>query len=349
MNYYFPGIIQSRRQLQGIKPLDGYTVSSGESAMVVLMRCAGIKQGDKVAIPAFVCNSLTRAITAVGGVPVYLDLKNEGTCITDYALAFITEQNCKLVILVHLYGQLHPNTQQIQAFCKQHQIFMIHDVAQSYGVNEDLFQPDFPVVYSFGPGKSTTAAGGALIKWDNQKMKNIILPEADMIQNIRAALFLSSRVYGRNKSLTEGFFEKLLDKFFPATNKICSMSKLQRKAAAYVIDKFKETCALRKQRWLLIHEACQHHPFLSNALHSAEPLSFKYVINAGSCAKAFQEYLAQHHIPFYCLGKDIMSTEKASLKNFSKMALCFFEVSCEASIPMEEIKRVAGLLAAFRN
>ncbi len=349
MNYYFPGIITSKGQLSGIKPLDGFTVNSGESAMILLMRCAGIKEGDKVAIPAFVCNSLRRAIKAVGGIPVYLDLNDDHTCITNYSLSEMAAENCKVVILVHLYGQLHPYTKQIEAFCQANHIFLIHDMAQSYGLPTADLHKDFPVVYSFGPGKSTTAAGGALIVWENNKMKNMVLPNASFPQRIRARIFLSSRVYGKKIATSSRMMEKVLDKFFPASDRITRMGKLQLQAAAYVINKFETTSSARMQRWSIMHNACTHHQYLAHALPHEHTLGFKYIIDAGAYAQAFEQYLIKHGIPFYCLGKDVISEEKLHLPTFNKNATCFFELSCEASIPLEEITRVAVLIAAFAN
>jgi dTDP-4-amino-4,6-dideoxygalactose transaminase len=349
MNYYFPGIIENKGQLSGIKPLDGFTVNSGESAMLLLMRCAGIKKGDKVAIPAFVCNSLRRAIQAVGGIPVYLDLKDDHTCITNYLPSVMAAENCKMVILVHLYGELHPDTKQIEAFCQANHIFLIHDMAQSYGLPTADLQKDFPVVYSFGPGKSTTAAGGALIIWENNNLKNMALPNAAFQQRMRAGIFLSSRVYGKKISTTTRLMEKIVDKFFPASDRITRMSKLQLLAAAYVINKFQITSSARIHRWSIMHKACSHHQYLAHALPNEHTLGFKYIIYAGAHAQAFEQYLMKHSIPFYCLGKDVINEGKLHLPNFNKNATCFFELSCEASIPLQEVTRVAELIAAFAN
>lgn len=349
MNYYFPGIISSKGQLSGIKPLEGFTVNSGESAMILLMRCAGIKEGDKIALPAFVCNSLRRAIKAVGGIPVYLDLKDDHTCITNYSLSAIAAENCKLVILVHLYGQLHPDAKKIETFCMANKIFLIHDMAQSYGLPTTDLQKDFPVVYSFGPGKSTTAAGGALILWGSYNLKNMSLPPASFQQRVRAGIFLSSRIYGKKKSTTSQLMEKVLDKFFPVSDRITRMSKLQLQAAAYVINKFETTSSARMQRWSIMHKACSSHQYLAHALPHEHTLGFKYIIDAGIHAQAFEQYLIKHDIPFYCLGKDVISEEKSHLPIFKKNATSFFEFSCEASIPLAEINRVAKLIAAFAN
>jgi len=157
MNYFFPSIISSSKQFEDAVPASMYTVSSGEEAIRILIRAQSFEKGSKIALPAFVCGSVTRAIVAEGHVPIYLDIKTTGTFLTDYSFQFLDAEKPVALVLVHLYGFLHCDNRAIENYCIANNIYLIQDLAQSYGLDEDLLNPIFPRVYSFGPGKSSTA------------------------------------------------------------------------------------------------------------------------------------------------------------------------------------------------
>src|SRR3990167_9229671 len=135
-------------------------VDSGTGALRLLLRNLNLSKGAKVAIPAFVCDSVSRAVILEGLVPVFFDLI-DATFWTDYEEKKIKDENIKAVIVVHLYGFIHPASERITRFCRDSQIKLIHDAAQSFGINESLLAADNNgVFYSFGPGKSSTACCG---------------------------------------------------------------------------------------------------------------------------------------------------------------------------------------------
>lgn len=347
MKYFFPGIIKSKSEFKKIEPLTGFSIDSGEHAIRILLKSMNFKQGVKVAIPAFVCTSVSKAVMDEGLTPFYLDLKKDGTFITDYDFEIIKRENVSALILVHLYGVLHPDNKIIEEFCLKHHIFLIQDLAQSYGLNVENFNPYFPIIYSFGPGKSSTAAGGAIIHWEHNSLKKINLPYPSIIQKIKAHLFLISRIFGREKNFFESIVQKVLNKFYSHGYEITRMSTFQLKAAHFVMDKFHLVANERLQRWDIIDEACKKNKYLKNAMPKTPNLGFKYIINAYGYQVPFAKYLQQNNVPYYCLGNDIEKHINSEMNNFKNFATSFIEISCEASIPLAEIHRVAEIISKF--
>lgn len=348
MNYFFPSIIRNSKQFEDVVPALMYTVSSGEEAIRILIRAQGFAMRSKIAVPAFVCGSVARAIAAEGHVPIYLDLKTTDTFLTDYNFQFLDVEKPVALILVHLYGFLHTDNQAIEDYCLANNIYLIQDLAQSYGLNEDLMHPIFPKVYSFGPGKSATAAGGAMIRWANKEHTLFNLENPGLIATIKAKLFLKSRIYGQEKSFIDIFLQKLIDKFFSHPTNITQMSVYQKKAATYVMSKQKNIIEDRLKRWKKIDEGILEHTYLKSAMPNSFCLCFKYVINASEHSESFKNYLKEHHIPYYCLGTDIIKDISTNLPNFKVSATSFIEISCEAVIPFQEIERISALLKAFK-
>src|ERR1700751_2805109 len=164
MKYFFPSFIERFEVEQKPLPQLKITVNSGTNALRLLLRSFNLSVNDKVAIPAFVCDSVKYAVEQEKLTPVLFDLKPDNSFWTFYDLEYIKLENIKTVVLVHLYGFIHPDTKEIVEFCKNNNIKLIHDSAQSYGIDEKFLNEGDGIVYSFGPGKSTTAAGGAWIK-----------------------------------------------------------------------------------------------------------------------------------------------------------------------------------------
>ncbi|HXU27334.1 MAG TPA: DegT/DnrJ/EryC1/StrS family aminotransferase, partial [Bacteroidia bacterium] len=138
MNYYFPSFIQKINFEQEISPQLKITVNSGTNAIRLLLRSFNLVSNDKVAIPAFVCDSVKYAVEQEKLTPIQFDLKTENSFWTSYDLNRIKTENIKVVILVHLYGFVHPDTLEIVDFCERNNIKIIHDAAQSYGIDEQF-------------------------------------------------------------------------------------------------------------------------------------------------------------------------------------------------------------------
>ncbi|MBF0438937.1 MAG: DegT/DnrJ/EryC1/StrS aminotransferase family protein [Magnetococcales bacterium] len=170
MNQIFPGPLH-QEDLFAISdmplavPEGAWFVSSGHHAIRLLLRQLGLTPGSRVALPALICPSVVSAICAEGMVPDFVDIEPDLQVMAFNRDAFAC-RGFNLILLPHLYGMAHPQTQAIRDFAGNAGIPLIHDVAQSYGLTHDgvpMVMLDQGGLYSFGAGKASTAATGALV------------------------------------------------------------------------------------------------------------------------------------------------------------------------------------------
>ena len=349
MNYFFPSILTDFNFSEEKLPDSFLTVNSGENAIRLLLRSYGLKPKAKVALPVYVCDSLKQAVLKEDFLPLYLDLK-PGVFLTDYNTKLLLKEKPDVVILVHLYGFLHPDTNAVMEFCKGNNIFLIHDAAQSFGVDEKQLRFSSGLVYSFGPGKSSTAAGGAIVKGLSDKfyIQNCSPISIFSFQKFRAELFLKSRIYGYKFSLIDILLQKIIYRF-NTNNNITSMTKFQRTAAATVLQLVNEKSEDRRKRYKLIEEAVNANDLLSIPYNDGKGLYFKMVLSAEKNVIHFKEYLKNNNVPFFSLKEELFVDrgEHDKFPEFCKHARNYIELSTEASLPLVEINRVANVLAKY--
>lgn len=105
------------------------TVNSGTSALHLALIAVGVKTGDEVIIPSFVCTALLNAINYIGANAVIADINGE-----DYNLSYddakrrVTKKT-KAVIIPHIFGTPARDTEKF----KDMGVPVIEDCAQSIG------------------------------------------------------------------------------------------------------------------------------------------------------------------------------------------------------------------------
>ncbi|HTA62761.1 MAG TPA: DegT/DnrJ/EryC1/StrS family aminotransferase [Bacteroidia bacterium] len=345
MNYYFPSFIQNPNIKQEILPQLEVTVNSGTNALRLLLRSFNLTANDKVAVPSFVCNSVKQAVEQEKLAPALFDLKPDNSFWTSYNFDRIKTENIKVIILVHLYGFIHPDTNEIINYCETNKIKLIHDAAQSYGIDEQFILRGDGIVYSFGPGKSTTAAGGAWIKnfGGNKSFFTFNKPTLLSFQNTKGRLFLKSRIFGYQFNQYEKLLNVIVNKIHSTS--IFRMSDFQLKMASYSISNLKEVIPFRKKRYNILKTATVKNSLLKIAYEDNNGLYFKIIFFVENEVDKFKAFLNQNDVPFFTLFNE---TEKIGLENFDKNATKFIEISCETSIPENEIERIVGLLNSYK-
>lgn len=108
------------------------TCSSGTDAAVIAMMALGIGSGDEVIVPAFSFIATAESVHLVGATPVYVDIDPETYNLDVKKLSGALSAKTKAIQPVSLYGQ-PADMSEINAFAKQHGLFVIEDAAQSFG------------------------------------------------------------------------------------------------------------------------------------------------------------------------------------------------------------------------
>jgi dTDP-4-amino-4,6-dideoxygalactose transaminase len=152
-------------------------VGSGTDALRFALMAAGIGRSDEVITVPNTFIATTEAISQVGALPVFVDVK-ENTCNMDpnQITANITEKT-RAIIPVHLYGQV-ADMDAILQIAEQYNLVVIEDACQAHGaLYKDKKAGSMGAVgcFSFYPGKNLGAFGeaGAIVTQDEQIAQKI--------------------------------------------------------------------------------------------------------------------------------------------------------------------------------
>tara|TARA_B100000795_G_C22793073_1_gene437888 strand:+ start:87 stop:1133 length:1047 start_codon:yes stop_codon:yes gene_type:complete len=348
MSYFFPSPI-TKKDLSFSKNDDydsifNYNFLGGKEALKLLLQ-SNVKKGDKVVVPSFVCNSVLAPVLELECLPIMMDLLGNETFITNYDVEKM--YGAKAVILVHLYGETHPQTASIVSWCEKNDVLLINDFAQSFSL--DLLKSNLSnIIISFGPGKSSSAAcGGVLINLKStkeiSKRNNSFL--AELVVKLKSVNYFNKRIYG--EGLLEGILDKIgfkLYSIFIKDSSCFQMSKYQKRMAFVLLNNFERYSFLRLNRWNIIKSSfTENKNFI--ILNNTVGEKFKLLLFCRS-ENEFSKYLEINKIPFFRLFK---KTQTTKLPFFNKNAHYMFELSIESSIDDNEINRVVSLLKLFKK
>lgn len=152
-------------------------VSNGTVSLSIALMACGVGKGDEVIVPDYTMVATPNAVELIGARAVFVDIDSHNLCMDfDQMINAITEKT-KAVILVSINGRYPKNINKFVDYCRNNNIFLIEDAAQSLGSkvgNKHLGR--FGVIGSFSfsaPKIITTGQGGALIT-DNEELFNRI-------------------------------------------------------------------------------------------------------------------------------------------------------------------------------
>jgi dTDP-4-amino-4,6-dideoxygalactose transaminase len=138
-------------------------VSSGTSALELVLRSMEIGPGDEVITVAHTFIATAEAISAVGATPVFVEIDPQTYNMDPDALAAAITPASRAVIPVHIYGQPADMTA-INAIARQHGLRVIEDAAQAHAATWQgklAGSLGDAGCFSFYPGKNLGAYGDA--------------------------------------------------------------------------------------------------------------------------------------------------------------------------------------------
>lgn len=150
-----------------------YAVATGSctDALFFALQTAGIKQGDEVILPPFSFVATLDSILRCGATPVFVDISAEHFMLDLDSLKKAVTPRTKAIVLVQLFGNSHPQQEQIRDIAQRHGIHLIEDSAQALGTKEQNI-PAGKIgnlsCISFDPTKIVSAygTGGAVLTDD---------------------------------------------------------------------------------------------------------------------------------------------------------------------------------------
>lgn len=345
------GVLPPPKQLP---PLPGFSIDSGLSALRLALRSLRLSPGSLVAVPAFSCDAMGDAIAAEKLTPFWLDLHDNATIWSDYQPALQPSSQIAAIILLHLYGQMHPQTAAIVAAAKHRHLPIIHDAAQSLGIAADDNFANAPVIYSFGPGKATTAALGATISGIDATDYHAHVtpvhhaPALWFLAWLRARCFFLARRYGWGRVWMDDLQDQWLGRGLQslAAGRFYSMTHFQQHRARQAMALQPLIMPARQARRQCLLNNLSPHLQLAT---TPPGLDYKLVLYSRRDLIPLCERLLENNLPYARLFEptQLKQPHLAHLPNLQRFGPHFIEFSLEASIPIEEFKRLATILANF--
>ncbi len=116
-------------KLMGCKSV--VTVTSGTAALITSLKAMGIGPGDSVLVPCYTFVSTALAVTAVGAIPIYVEV-DETMSMDPVDAAKKIESHTACLLPVHMMGT-PCNMRALKRLAKKHGLLMLEDCCQAIG------------------------------------------------------------------------------------------------------------------------------------------------------------------------------------------------------------------------
>ncbi|MEX0656753.1 MAG: DegT/DnrJ/EryC1/StrS family aminotransferase [Nitrosopumilaceae archaeon] len=184
-----------------VKSKFAVAVNSGTAALQAALYALDIKKGDEVLLPSFTFVATANSVVSVGAKPVFVDVLKENYTIDPDDLRKKITKKSKVIIPVHLYGNV-AFIDQIIEIANRYNLKIIEDAAQSLGSTfKNKHTGTFSDLgcYSLYPAKVVTAGEGGFIVTDNEKLYK----KLQMIRNHGMVNGYDTRIIGLNLRMPE--------------------------------------------------------------------------------------------------------------------------------------------------
>ncbi len=135
--------------------------SSGRASLYHILKSIDT---DKILIPVYICETVLEPLKKLNITPIFYDLDIDDLNPSFESIKYLSQKyDVKAVLVASMYGNA-ANLLEIESYCKDNNIFMIDDAAQSFGAKlNDRYVGTFGDAgfFSFSPGKPTAGHMGS--------------------------------------------------------------------------------------------------------------------------------------------------------------------------------------------
>ena len=152
----------------------GIAASSGTTALEVMLRAAGIGNGDKVLTTPFSFIASTNCILYTGAMPVFADIDPHTFNISPETVEekLKTDPDVRAILIVHLFG--HPcDMDAFVTLAEKYDVLLFEDCAQAHGAlykGKKAGSFGCASAFSFYPTKNMTTSEGGIVVTDNEDL-----------------------------------------------------------------------------------------------------------------------------------------------------------------------------------
>ena len=153
-------------------------VNNGTAALHLSLMAFGVKPYDEIIVPGLTFVAPAAAVKRIGAKPIVADVLETTWCINPDSIKQLITPRTKGVIAVNLMGYI-PEYDEIKNICKEHNLFLIEDAAQSHGSSyRSSMSGSFGDIstFSFFANKTITSGeGGAVLTQDENLYQHMSL------------------------------------------------------------------------------------------------------------------------------------------------------------------------------
>ena len=175
-------------------------VDNGLNALVLAFRALKIGKGDEVLVQSNTYIASVMGITMNNATPIFIEPDEFFNIDADKIEDKITNKT-KAILVTHLYGQAS-NMEKIYKICKENNLFLVEDCAQSHGAEFDRKKTgNFGIgCFSFYPSKNLGCFGdGGAITTNNK----VLTDEIKILRNYGSEKRYFNKYVGYNSRLDE--------------------------------------------------------------------------------------------------------------------------------------------------
>lgn len=137
------------------------SVGNGTDALIIALKSLGIKEGDEVITTPFTFFATAESISAVGAVPVFVDVRKDTFNIDTTKIEEKITKRTKAIMPVHIFGQ-SADMDEINSIAKKYGLKVIEDACQAVGARykgKRIGSLGDVACFSFFPTKNLGCAG----------------------------------------------------------------------------------------------------------------------------------------------------------------------------------------------
>ena len=147
-------------------------VTSCTTGLHLSLVALGIQSNDEVIVPAFTWVSTANVVEHLGAKVVFCDIDLETFNLDTRQLTSLVTSKTKAILPVHLFG-MAADMSAINAFAKQHKLWVVEDAACGFGSRyqgQHVGTLGHSGVFSFHPRKALTTGEGGMITTQDEEL-----------------------------------------------------------------------------------------------------------------------------------------------------------------------------------
>lgn len=180
-------------------------VNSGTSALHLIIRALGIKDGDEVITTPFSFIASSNCILYERAKPVFVDVDPQTLCIDADKIENTITKNTKAILAVDIFG--HPaDWNRLKKIAKRHKLFLIEDSAEALSSEykgKKCGSFGDAAILSFYPNKQITTGEGGFVLTNNKKIADFCKSLTNQGRKIKGGKWLKHIQLGYNYRLDE--------------------------------------------------------------------------------------------------------------------------------------------------